>query len=130
MTALQRWNPFRSMARFDPVSDFEDLIRGSGLRPLLRESEVAPELRMDVAEDDKAYIVKAEIPGVEKKDIDVSIEGNQVAISAEVRREAGERARNWSTPSATTVASIARSRCPAKSTRPRPMPPMTRACSR
>ena len=44
-------------------------------------------IRMDVVERDNAYIVKAEIPGVAKDDIQVSIEGNQVTIGAEVKRE-------------------------------------------
>ena len=42
---------------------------------------------MDVVEQDNAYIVMAEIPGVAKDDIQVSIEGNQVTIGAEVKRE-------------------------------------------
>ena len=46
---------------------------------------------MDVKEDDKAYIVHAEIPGVKKEDIQVSIDGNQVAISAEVKRQKEEK---------------------------------------
>ena len=42
---------------------------------------------MDVTENDNAYVVHAEIPGVAKDDIQVSIEGNQVTIGAEVKRE-------------------------------------------
>jgi HSP20 family protein len=42
---------------------------------------------MDVVELDNAYVVNAEIPGVAKDDIQVSIEGNQVTIGAEVKRE-------------------------------------------
>ena len=36
---------------------------------------------------DGAYVVNAEIPGVAKDEIQVSIEGNQVTIGAEVKRE-------------------------------------------
>ena len=35
--------------------------------------------------------MKAEIPGVDKNDIDVSIDGNQVSISAEVKRETSKK---------------------------------------
>ena len=38
---------------------------------------------MDVTENDKAYVVHADIPGVKKDDIHVTIDGSQVAISAE-----------------------------------------------
>jgi HSP20 family protein len=51
----------------------------------------APEIKMDVSEDDKAFRVKAEIPGVKKEDIKVSIDGNQVSISAEVKKETEEK---------------------------------------
>jgi HSP20 family protein len=46
---------------------------------------------MDVKEDDKAYTVHADIPGVKKEDIHVDIEGNQVSISAESRMEKEEK---------------------------------------
>ena len=45
------------------------------------------QLKLDVREDDKAYTVHAEIPGVKKEDIHVHIEGNLVSISAEVKNE-------------------------------------------
>lgn len=86
MSALTRWNPFKTSARFDPVATFDDFFRGMGLRPL-RENEGTPDIRIEVSEDEKNYLVKAEIPGVEKKDIDVSLDTNQVSISAESRRE-------------------------------------------
>jgi HSP20 family protein len=48
-----------------------------------------PELKMriDVSEKDNAYVVKADIPGVKKEDINVRIDGNVVQIDAEVKRE-------------------------------------------
>jgi HSP20 family protein len=57
-------------------------------RPIRWEGEAAaPEIKVDVEENDKAYVVKAEIPGVKKEDIDVQIDGNVVSISAESKRE-------------------------------------------
>ena len=46
---------------------------------------------MDLKENDGAYTVHADIPGVKKEDIHVSIEGNQVSISAETRTEKEEK---------------------------------------
>jgi len=40
-----------------------------------------------VTENDQGYVVHAEIPGVKKEDIHVTIEGSQVSIGAEVKRE-------------------------------------------
>jgi HSP20 family protein len=87
MTALTRFNPFKSMSRLDPTADFEDFFRGFGVRPAWSKLEMMPDIRLDVSEDAKAYHVKADLPGVDKKDIDLSIDGNQIAISAEVKRE-------------------------------------------
>lgn len=95
MTTLTRWNPFKSLARIDPALDFEDMVRGFGMRPLLRDLQIAPEIRLDVKEDDKSFQVKAEIPGVNKNDIEVSVNGNQVSISAEVRHESEKKEGQW-----------------------------------
>lgn len=88
MTSLTRWNPLKTISRIDPFSDFDEFFRGNALRPSWSNVEVtAPDVRIDVTEDDGAYRVKADIPGVEKNDIDVSINDNQVSISAEIKRE-------------------------------------------
>lgn len=49
----------------------------------------APQLKMriDVSENEKAYNVKADIPGVRKEDISVRVVGNMVQIDAETRSE-------------------------------------------
>jgi HSP20 family protein len=87
MNLPTRWNPFRQMNRFDPLGDFEDLFRGMALRPLSRQDENAMEMRMDITEDDKAYRITVDMPGVKKENVDVSVDGNQVTISAEITRE-------------------------------------------
>lgn len=87
MTALTRSNLFRSPARFETPATFDNLFRNLGLGPLWSQPEFMTEMRVDVREDDDAYHIDAEIPGVSKDDIDVSVEGNRVAINAETRRE-------------------------------------------
>ncbi|MFN7086987.1 MAG: Hsp20/alpha crystallin family protein [Burkholderiales bacterium] len=90
MANITRYDPFGDITRFDPFRNFDDLFKGFLVRPVLREME--PEIiRMDVSEDDKAYTVRAEIPGVKKEDIKVSVDGNQVSISAEVKKEKEEK---------------------------------------
>src|SRR4249920_2804190 len=77
-----------NVARFDPFADpFEDLVRRM-LKPVRWEAEAQPlQIKVDVEENDKAYTVKAEVPGVKKEDINVQIEGNQVSITAESKQE-------------------------------------------
>jgi len=78
-----------SLARYSyPLDEtFDDLFKGFFVRPMTFENQVQGQVRVDVKEDDGAYIVQAEVPGVKKDDINVTINGNQVAISAEVKRE-------------------------------------------
>jgi HSP20 family protein len=58
---LTKFDPFKPMNRLSPWTDLDDLVRGFGLRTLPREFENAPEIRMDVEEDEKFYKVRAEI---------------------------------------------------------------------
>ncbi len=88
MNNITRFNPFTEIARFDPLWDMDDLMNKFMMRPLLREGmELEPQIKMDVKEADGQYLVKAEIPGVKKDDIHVTVEGNRVSISAEVKEE-------------------------------------------
>lgn len=86
------WNPLHRASRFDPVrfdpiTDLEDLVRGLGTRSMARTYDKALEMPMDVREDEKAFHINIDMPGVRKDDIDVTVEGNQVTISADVKRE-------------------------------------------
>ena len=49
-------------------------------------TDVAP-IRVDVKETGDAYTVHAELPGVKKENIAIEVEGNEVTIAAEVKRE-------------------------------------------
>ena len=88
---LTRWNPFRELTRFGPWFDADEFFKEYGMRPLWAGLETEPEIKVDVSEDDGAYTVKAEVPGAKREDIDVSVEGNRVTISAEVKREKEEK---------------------------------------
>ncbi|MHB1246290.1 MAG: Hsp20/alpha crystallin family protein [Sulfuriferula sp.] len=81
-----------NISRYDPfdftVEPFDDLFRGF-FRPVraATSTETGVQIKMDVKEDEQAYTVHAEVPGVKKEDIHVTIDGNQVSLSAEVKRE-------------------------------------------
>jgi HSP20 family protein len=90
MARIQLYDPF-------PETTFDDLFR-TFLQPA-RSSRGQPQqqsFRLDVSENEKGYVVHAELPGVTKDDIQVTIDGHQVTIAAEVKRETerreGERA--------------------------------------
>jgi HSP20 family protein len=66
---------------------FDDALR-SFMRPYRWETAAeVPAIRIDVTEADAAYVVKADLPGMRKEDIHVEIEGAQVMISAETKKE-------------------------------------------
>ena len=78
--------------RFDPFNDLvDDLFKGFLVRPLAFEGRTElgnlPRAKVDVAEKNGAYLVTAELPGVKKDDIHVAIDGAQVTLEAEVKRE-------------------------------------------
>ena len=81
-----------NIVRTDPFDvAFRDFFRNM-LRPTRLDLETTePEIRLDLKETDKAYMVHAEIPGVRKEDIDVSIDGSLVSIRAEIKREKEEK---------------------------------------
>ena len=80
-----------SIQRFDPFNELvDDLFKGFLVRPLSydgRGESTLPRMKVDVAERNGAYTVTAELPGIKKDDIQVTIDGAQVTLAAEVKRE-------------------------------------------
>lgn len=99
--ALTRWDPFEifdsledEMARFWRTPRrigpwrFGGLMRGSA-QPVQALAPWAPQV--DVFEKNGNLVVKAEIPGVKKEDIQVDVEGNVVSLRAEAKQEKEEK---------------------------------------
>ncbi len=87
MKTLARWNPFRELAPFTSFPEMDRYFEEFPFRPMTVGYEPAPMMRVEVTENEKAYKIEAEIPGMKKEDIAVSIDGNTVSITAEVKRE-------------------------------------------
>ena len=91
MNGITRYTPLSSaLTRFDPLWDMDDMFSQVMTRPfslLVEGPELEPQIKMDVKESDGKYLVNAEIPGVNKDDIHVTVEGSRVSISAEVKQE-------------------------------------------
>ena len=82
-----------NITRYDPFNDLDDLFKGLFVRPMRVDLDLGPQMRMkiDVTKTDDTYTVKADIPGVKKDDIQVSIDGNEVTISGEIKKESEEK---------------------------------------
>ena len=82
-----------NVTRFDPRADYfgdlvDDLFKGFLVRPMYTEGrEQVARIRVEVTENDGGYLVHAELPGVKKEDIQLSIDGAQVTLAAEIKRE-------------------------------------------
>ena len=77
----------REMARsFDRL--FDDTFGGLLGTPAAGKGEVAARSpALDVAESDRAYTVKLDLPGVAKEDVKVSIDGRRISVEAQTRKD-------------------------------------------
>ena len=84
-----------NITRFNALEDaFENMYRGVPVwlpnletRAPVARAPAPAQFRMDVTENDKEYQVLADLPGVKKEDINITINANEVAVSAEVKHE-------------------------------------------
>lgn len=62
---------------------------------LSENSVVLAEPAVEVTEDDKVYTITAEVPGLEHKDIEVSLSGDLLTLKGEKRREKEEKGKDF-----------------------------------
>ncbi|HEX5612900.1 MAG TPA: Hsp20/alpha crystallin family protein [Burkholderiales bacterium] len=78
-----------NVTRYDPFQELvDDVFKGFLVRPLGFEPRAdLPRMKVEVAEKNGSYSLTAELPGVSKEDIQVTVDGAQVTLAAEVKRE-------------------------------------------
>ncbi|MBW1680948.1 MAG: Hsp20/alpha crystallin family protein [Deltaproteobacteria bacterium] len=94
MTSLLPWRD-RQVDRFRSEVDrlFEDFFTRDPFRGFLGEGDWMP--AVDVSETGKKIVVKAEVPGMDAKDIDISLNGRVLTIKGEKRDEHKEEGENY-----------------------------------
>src|SRR5262252_9353623 len=98
-TASEVWGSFRS--EMDQL--FNRFARGFGLPSLRSLADFEPHWRslvfsappIDMSEDDKAYKISAELPGLDAKDVEVSVSGERLVLKGEKRQEKEEKEKNY-----------------------------------
>jgi len=95
------WGSFRS--EMDRL--FDRFASGFGFPSLRRMFETEPWRpistfrfsvpAIDMSEDDKAYKISAELPGLDAKDVDVLISGDTLVLKGEKRQEKEEKEKNY-----------------------------------
>jgi HSP20 family protein len=78
-----------NLVSYDPFVDtgLDEMFRGFFAPVRVEGARTPVTIKMDVTETTDGYMIHAEMPGVKKEDINVEIEGNQVTITAETKRE-------------------------------------------
>src|SRR5262245_38244981 len=89
MAIIRKMEPSRPARSHDPYqSPFDDFFRGLFVHPMSFGSRGdQSQFCIDVDENEKEYRVYAELPGMRKEDINVTIDGDEIAISCEMKRE-------------------------------------------
>jgi HSP20 family protein len=90
--AITRWDPFREVVTMQNRlnSLFRDLNEGES--PLTTAAFVPA---VDIYEDDKKVMLKLEVPGIDEKDLDVSVENNTLTVKGERKFEKEEKEENF-----------------------------------
>ena len=87
-SAMTRWNPTGSfLTTRDPFARMLDSFFGEGLYPSEDVSNRTWMPSVNIRETEQAFFVEAELPGLTKKDIDITLENNMLKLSGERRFE-------------------------------------------
>jgi len=86
--AASRWDPFRELAGLQEGLDrtFRDIDRTRTAQNFISSQWTPP---VDIFEAGDLFIIKLEIPEVDKESIDIRMEGDELTISGERRLEQG-----------------------------------------
>jgi HSP20 family protein len=88
-------NPFFALHR-EMNQMFDDFFRGHDLLPFDGERRpMAFSPSVDIREDEKEVTVKAELPGMDEKDIEVSLTDNALTIKGEKKDEKEEKGKGY-----------------------------------
>lgn len=75
-----------NISLFDPMTQqINKLFHNLVPRDWPLEKNFGAEMKVDLSEDGKQYIVRADLPGVKKEDIQVDVDGNRVTICGQTR---------------------------------------------
>lgn len=102
MNKITKWNPFKESESWmtdlwrplqDMQSRLEHVLGKSFGKEALALADWTP--LVDISEDDKEYLVKAELPEVKKEDIKVSLQDNTLSITGERKSEKEEKSKKF-----------------------------------
>ncbi|MGA7903058.1 MAG: Hsp20/alpha crystallin family protein [Terrimicrobiaceae bacterium] len=95
MNPLTKWNPFRELE--DIQNRLSSLFGRTPMGGLGEEAMTVSEWTplVDIVEDDKEYLIKAELPEVKKEDVKVTVDNGVLTITGERKFEKEEKGRKY-----------------------------------
>jgi HSP20 family protein len=93
------WDPLRDIGNLENRLErffgrpFSRLLTGNGEKEAMTITEWAP--LVDISEDDKQYVVKAELPDLKKEEVKVIVENGELTISGERKFEKEEKGKKY-----------------------------------
>ena len=103
MSNLSRWEPFR--AQWNPWKELQEVekrlsnmwgrppAKEEGGKEAMTVAEWAP--LVDISEDEKEYLIKAELPEVKKEDVKVMVQDGVLTIQGERKKEGEEKGKKF-----------------------------------
>lgn len=88
------WNDLATKPLLDMRKEMNRLFDTFSMPSLWKQHAQMFSPSIEVSEDEKSYTVRAEVPGLDKKDIKVSLQNNVLTIGGEKRQEKEERKKN------------------------------------
>ena len=96
-TQITRWNPWKELdqmqSRLNSLWNWEPLGLQAGKEEALTISEWMP--RVDIAEDEREFLIKAELPDMKKEDVKVAVEDGVLTITGERKQEKEEKGKKF-----------------------------------
>lgn len=91
---LTKWHPVNTL---DMFRDFDELFDHFLNRPrrFFRSGEYVWSPRIDISENEKAYELRAELPGIDKKELNISVKDDVLTISGEKKVEEKKEGENY-----------------------------------
>lgn len=95
MIALSRWSPFKEMEELQGrLGSWMNLPgRATTSKEALAVADWSP--LVDITEDDKEFLLKAELPGVKREEVKVTVEDGVLMLSGERRFEKEEKDKKY-----------------------------------
>ncbi|HMM41881.1 MAG TPA: Hsp20/alpha crystallin family protein [Thermomicrobiales bacterium] len=91
--SIQRWDPWRDIVSLREAMN--SLLEESFVRPRAGMAAMTGGMAIDLSETDEAYTIKTTVPGAKPEDVDISILGDTLRISAEVKAEEEREGEKW-----------------------------------